>query len=753
MRHLPPRAQLRLHELEARYVPTFLGNQVFPLDNPWNQVISAAPVAANSDAIINRILARNPARKVHADFGNPATDGALYGIPITVVDGTVPKVTVYIPDEGYPDESDLVQVPIPSDAVIEGDGATGPADPDDRGDSHLLVYDKNANVLYELYQAVRPSETSFPYGGSKPVGQWGAYQISVWNLNTNSFRTIGATSADAAGLPILPGLVRPDETLPVSAGGQGVIDHAIRMTVQQTRDMFVFPASHEASSQSASDLPRMGERFRLKASFVIPANWSPEAKAIAQAMKDYGLIVADNGSDMYFQGTPSTDWDMDAVLQIQQIGVASFEVVDLTPVVTGLSVVGGSASGGTTVTITGKNFSGAAGQLHVFFGAVEATSVTVVSDTRVIAVAPAHASGVVDVRVRSGANRTNTDGQQVFFGYGTSANTVADDFRFVRTTPPPGVTGKPFAVGSPAGRPGKVTLYDVDRSVRFVTYPFGTAYRGGWRVAVGDVTGDGVADIVAVTASGPARARVIDGSTGAPVGPQLLGATGYKGPVFVAVGDVTGDGTDDIALGTNQGGPLAQVFRGGTFQRIAVVRNTALGFKGNTQVAIADVNGDTRVDLVVTALYGAGTRVLGYNGTSIAPGSTPVRLFPIISLGGAYTKPAFIATGHVNGDGYADLVFGSAPTAAANVTVFSGKVLTQTGGRVKLASFAPPDPSTATGVRVAVRDIDGDGTADLLTSSGERVSAFKSGALSPTTRPPLLFSFDPDPAGGGVWVG
>jgi hypothetical protein len=753
LRHLSHRARLRLHELEARYVPTFLGNQVFPLDNPWNQVIAAAPVAANSDAIINRILARNPARKLHADFGNPATDGALYGIPINVVDSTVPKVTVYIPDEGYPDESDLVQVPIPANAVIEGDGATGPADPDDRGDSHLLIYDRTANVLYELYQAVRPNETSFPYGGTNTSGQWGAYQISVWNLNTNSFRTIGATSADAAGLPILPGLVRPDEALPVADGGQGAIKHAIRMTVAQTRDMFVFPASHETGPQSASDLPRMGERFRLKASFVIPANWSPEAKAIAQAMKDYGLIVADNGSDMYFQGTPSTDWDMDDVLQIQQIGAGSFEVVDLTPVVTGLSVVGGSTTGGTTVTITGRNFSGAAGQLHVLFGTTEATSVTVVSDTQLIAVAPAHASGLVDVRVRSGTNRTNTDGQQVFFGYGTSANTAADDFRFVRTTPPAGVAGQPFAVGAAAGRPGRVTLYDADRSVRFVAYPFGTAYKGGWRVAVGDVTGDGVVDVVAVTASGPARARVIDGSTGAVTGPQLLGATGYTGPVFVAVGDVTGDGTADIALGTNQGGPLAQVFRGGTFQRIAVARNTTSGFKGNTQVAIADVNGDTRADLVVTALYGAGARVFGYNGTSLAPGSTPVRLFPIVSLGGAYTRPAFTAVGDVNGDGYADLVFGSAPTAAANVTVFSGKALTQTGALVKLAAFAPPAPSTATGVRVAVRDVDGDGTADLLTSSGERVSAFKGGALSTAARPPLLFSFDPDALTGGVWVG
>src|SRR5262249_39397311 len=150
-------------------------------------------------------------------------------------------------------------------------------------------------------------------GPAHPLGNWGAMGEAVWNLNNNTFRTLGWTSADAAGLPILPGLVRPDEALPPSQGGQGVINHAIRMTVRDTlgdpnQTDYVFPASHVASSKVGSDLPRMGERFRLKASFVIPANWAPEAKTIAQAMKDYGLIVADNGSDMYATGTPYAQW-------------------------------------------------------------------------------------------------------------------------------------------------------------------------------------------------------------------------------------------------------------------------------------------------------------------------------------------------------------------------------------------------------------------------------------------------------------
>ncbi|HEX3148917.1 MAG TPA: Ig-like domain-containing protein [Gemmataceae bacterium] len=429
------RRRWMLEELDARIVPTYQGNQLFPLDNPWNQVIAGAPVASNSTSIINTIVNRHngTAPKLHADFGSPL-DQNLYGIPINVATHTTPKYTIYFPPEGYPDESDIVQVPIPANAVIEGDFFNGPSTPADRGDSHLLVYDKDANVLYELYQAIRPSETAFPYGGTKPnTTQWGAYQISVWDMNVNSFRTIGATSADAAGLPIFPGLVRPDEANPASTGGVGVIDHAIRMTVASTASSFIYPASHHTGGPNTSTLPRMGDRFRLKASFVIPTTWSPEAQAIATAMKTYGMIVADNGSDMYFTGMPSDKWTMDSVLQVQAIKATDFEVIDLTPAVTGLSTSTGNT--GASVTITGRNFGGAGGQLHVLFGNVEASSITIVSDTQVVAVAPAHAAGMVDVQVQSGTDRLNTDGVMEFFGYGTSATSAADHFTFGGTPP------------------------------------------------------------------------------------------------------------------------------------------------------------------------------------------------------------------------------------------------------------------------------------------------------------------------------
>jgi len=760
---------MELQELESRDVPTFYGNQLFPLDNPWNQVVSGAPVASNSAAIISRIVNRHngTAPRLHADFGNPL-DGNLYGVPVNIASSSTPKVTVVIPSFGYGDESDNVKVPIPAGAVIEGDGPTGPLDPTLRGDSHLIVYDRDANVLYELYQAVRPNEAVFPYGGAHPTGQWGAWQISYWDLNTNHFRTVGATSADAAGLPILTGLVRPDEANPVSAGGMGVIDHAIRVTFQQTRDGFVFPSSHAASSLTSNDLPRMGERLRLRSDFVIPGTWSAEAKAIAQAMKTYGMIVADNGSDMYFQGMPSSQWNMDAVLQIQSIPVTQFDVVDLTPKVTGLSVTSGTTAGGTTVTITGSNFSGAAGRLHVLFGSTEATNITIVSDTTILAVTPAHSSGTVDLRVQSGETTTNIDGVNVFFGYGTSANTATDDFSFKENSPPPPPPppaappplppgGDPFAVGSCAGPVATVTLYNPDQTVRFTARPFGTSYTGGVRVAVGDVTGDRVPDIVAATNGNTlGQVRIIDGGTGEVLPTPLFPGTTYTGAVSVAVGDVTNDGVADIAVGTSERGARTRVYRGGDFVKLTDfhVGNTKY-FKGRTQVALGDMTGDGVADLVVTGLYTTGSRFWGYRGETVATGVKAAKSFQPFTLGGQYVNGLFLAVGDVNSDGTADLVLGSCGGNPLGVTVYSGQPLVANNYRVKIASFAPDGGSTIPGVRVATRDIDGDGRLDIVTASGALVSGFRGDASLPSAGlPPLLLSFDPDPlADESVWVG
>ena len=276
-----------------------LGTNLFPADNPWNQNISQAPVATNSAAIMSSIIATYGNGRFHPDFGQDyqTADTDLYGIPYNVVHGnTTARVHVVI--DAYPDQSDLLDAPIPANAVIEGDMQTGPTvGVDNRGDSHLLVWDEDNNVAYEFYRASRPSENT--------DGQWHADQESVWDMKTNTFRTLGWTSADAAGLPILPGLARPDEALPASQGGQGIIRHALRFTLPNAviLNQYLYPGSHTANpgNTNRSIQPPMGARFRLKASVDI-SSLNPQSKVVAQALKDYGLIVADNGSAFFMTG-------------------------------------------------------------------------------------------------------------------------------------------------------------------------------------------------------------------------------------------------------------------------------------------------------------------------------------------------------------------------------------------------------------------------------------------------------------------
>jgi hypothetical protein len=427
-----------LETLEDRTTPTLLGNSVFPADNSWNQNIAAAPVASASAAILNNITAAGNGQ-LHPDFGQDLRNGNdLYGIPYNVVHGnSTPRVHVVI--GAYADQSDVQDAPIPSGAVLEGDYQNGPkpGGVNARGDSHLLVYDVDNNVGYEFYATSRPNENS--------DGMWHADQESIWDYKTNQFRTLGWTSADAAGLPILPGLVRPDEALPVSEGGQGVIKHAIRFTLTNSiiLGQYLYPASHQANGNNtnAAIEPPMGTRFRLKAGVDL-STLNPESRVIAQAMKDYGLILADNGSNFYFSGASYSvnasgqfsqtynDNDIqDTVHGLKSLHFSDFEVVDLSPAVTGLSVTGGAA--GSTVTVQGRNFSGAGGHLQVLFGNTPSTSVQILDDGHLTAVVPA-GSGTVDVRVQSGVTAPgNTQNYtNPIFGYGISPVTLGDRFTY-----------------------------------------------------------------------------------------------------------------------------------------------------------------------------------------------------------------------------------------------------------------------------------------------------------------------------------
>jgi len=440
---------------------SLLGYQLYPSNYAWNQNISQAPVATNSAAIIARI---GGSIHVHPDWGadNPANGNSpLYGIPYNVVPGnSTAKINVTI--DNYPGESDIVPVPIPTNAVIEGDYQNGPNpngggyNASQRGDSHLIVWDEDNNIGYELYGVTRPSDpTLFPNTSGVELphtdGLWHAAQETVWNFSTDDFRVLGETSADAAGLSILAGLARPDEGLTVAQGGQGAINHALRMTLPQgdISRQYMYPASHMVSE---SGIVPLGSRLRLKNTPTVNAlisTMGPQSQIVARAMQQYGLIVADVGSAMYVTGASasvnatngiSLTWDLSDVLGgLEQLPASDFDVVNLAPVVSGLSAANGAS--GSALTIMGQNFSGAGGRLSVFFGGTAAGSVNVLNDTQ-ISVAVPSGSGTVDVRVQSGTNEvdsissnTNANVNAPIFGYGTSALTSADRFTFTVAAP------------------------------------------------------------------------------------------------------------------------------------------------------------------------------------------------------------------------------------------------------------------------------------------------------------------------------
>ncbi|MGP1691919.1 MAG: hypothetical protein ACTS6O_05370, partial [Giesbergeria sp.] len=278
----------------------------FPADNAWNTDISNAPTDANSDTLIASI---GLTRGLHPDFGSGLYEGAPIGIPYVVVGASQPKVAVTF--TGYGDESNPGPYPVPTNAPIEGQLAHGGTF---GGDRHVLVVDRDANRLYEIGNAYPQVD-----------GSWRASGGAVFHLDSNTVRPDGQpgwTSADAAGLPIFPGLVRYEEA------ASGSIPHALRFTVSNTRRAYVPPATHWASSKTSADLPPMGMRVRLKASFVIPAGFSTESKAILQSMKTYGMLVADNGSNWFVSGAPDARWNNEQLLQeLGSVKGAHFEVV------------------------------------------------------------------------------------------------------------------------------------------------------------------------------------------------------------------------------------------------------------------------------------------------------------------------------------------------------------------------------------------------------------------------------------------
>lgn len=282
----------------AHQIPQAPDCPVFPADNPWNVPVDDLPVADNSDAIVRSI---GLSKGLHADFGSGKYDGEKIGIPITIANSDTPRkrITFY-----YQDESDPGPYPIPRDVKIEGD-----PDPQPGNDRHIIVVEKDECKVYEVFQI------------KKRDGVWRGASGAVWDLNSNALRPEGWTSADAAGLAILPGLARYSD---FAAGG---FDHALRFAVEHSREAYVYPATHEAGESSDPDLPPMGLRLRLRADYDI-SGFGPQTQAVLQALKTYGMIVADNGTDWYITGAPNRNWDNADLHDLEDVLGENFEVVD-----------------------------------------------------------------------------------------------------------------------------------------------------------------------------------------------------------------------------------------------------------------------------------------------------------------------------------------------------------------------------------------------------------------------------------------
>lgn len=275
--------------------PMIAGCPVFPANNAWNTDVSNFPVDGNSANYLGGIAGLGGNQKLHADFGSDPT----YGIPYVVVPASQP--TVPITFTAYGDESDPGPYPVPSNAPVEG-GVNS------TGDRHVLVLQQGACKLYEMYRA-------FPAGAG-----WNADSGAVFDLNSNALRPEGWTSADAAGLPILPGLVRYDELK------SGQINHALRFTVASTQRAYIHPAVHWASSSTNPNLPPMGLRLRLKASFDT-SPYTGDTRVILEALKKYGMIVADNGSNWFISGATDSRWNDTDLNQLKLVPGSAFEVV------------------------------------------------------------------------------------------------------------------------------------------------------------------------------------------------------------------------------------------------------------------------------------------------------------------------------------------------------------------------------------------------------------------------------------------
>jgi len=321
--------------------PTIGTCTVLPANNIWNTPVDTLPVSANSATYVSTIGASSPA---HADFGPGLWNGGPIGIPFITVPGTQTK---YPATFTYADESDPGPYAVPLTAPIEGGSSS-------TGDRHAIAIDTDNCVLYELYAA-------YPQAAS-----WQAGSGAIYSLTSNALRPAGWTSADAAGLPIMPGLARYDEV------AAGEIRHALRFTVPSTQRAYVWPARHYASSLTDPKYPPMGQRFRLKASFDISA-FPADVQVILRALKKYGMILADNGSAWFISGAPDSRWNNDDLGTFRSITGSAFEAVDVSPLMMDPNS-GQATQSGISVTVTPSSATVVTGATQQFTAAVQGST-------------------------------------------------------------------------------------------------------------------------------------------------------------------------------------------------------------------------------------------------------------------------------------------------------------------------------------------------------------------------------------------
>lgn len=519
------------------------GAQVLPRNNPWNQDISRLPVDPNS---VNLIASIGNSTGLHPDFGT-VYEGAPIGIPYIVVSGTQPLVPITF--NQYGSQSDPGPYPVPPNAPVEGAaGATS-------GDRHVLVIDRDNWKLYEMYAAAPVNN-----GAS-----WTAGSGAVFNLNSNAVRPATWTSADAAGLPIFPGLVRYDEVVE-----QREIKHALRFTVQTSRQSYIYPARHQAGSTTSPNAPPMGMRVRLRSSFNI-STYSANVQVILRAMKKYGMIVADNGSNWYVSGAPDPRWNDDELSALGSVKGSDFEVVQ-TPNHLDLPAAEFDGDGQSDLSVF-RPSDGAWYIKQSTDGAVRATGFGTAGDIPVTA--DYDGDGLSDVAVfRSGA-----------WYYLQSSNGAFRAMAF--------------------GSPGDVPVpgdYDTDGRVDLAVYRQGTWYwlqslNGAIRANVfglntdlpvpADFDGDGKTDL-AVWRPSSGIWYIIQSSNSA-VRSQAFGANGDK-PVL---GDYDADGKTDLCVfrPSNGGWYIWQ-------SQTNSLRSDAFGQTGDVPLA-GDFDRDGRSDLAV----------------------------------------------------------------------------------------------------------------------------------------------------------